>query len=157
MAKGKEIDQVKSDAEVLLGNVAPAVEDSDAMRRSIIERNLAAQTDDDLFAEAQSVPTRDLVGIPLLVESVRLAEGEIDGEPTTYMLIDAINLDTGEKILANSGAPQVVSKLFNLHSRGRLPMQVFVAEAAPARQGRNAVLTLRRVESDLPVPPRPGA
>lgn len=148
MAAGKEVDIVKDNAEVLLGNVAPTVEDAQAMTRSIIERNLAAEDDDSLFAEQQSIATKDLVNVPLHVESVRIAEGEIDGEATTYMLIDAVNMQTGEKMLVNSGSPQVTSKLLNLHLRGRLPMDLYVKEVSPARKGRNAVLSLGRVADD---------
>lgn len=143
MAQSKEVEKAPDPVDLLLGAAAAPVEDNEAMLRSIIERNLAATTDEELFEERGSVATKDLVGEPLRVMSVRLAQGEIDGKPTTYMLADAYNIGTGEKLLVNTGSPQIMSKLYNLHLRGRLPFNVYVVEAAPASKGRNAVLSIR--------------
>lgn len=148
--KGKDL--VKANADLLLGEAAIDVESSPAMARSIIERNLSAETVDDVFAEQTTLACKDKVGDPIRVVDVRLAEGEIDGEATTYMLIDAIDMQTGEVLVMNTGAPQITSKLFNLKLKGALPIEVYVKEASPAKRGRNAVLSLGRVAEGHSLP-----
>jgi hypothetical protein len=149
---GKEVDKLKANADLLLGEVPIDVESSESMTRSIIERNLKAETVDDVFDEQVTIACKDYVGNPIRVTDVRLAEGQIDGKATTYMLVDAVDMNTGETLILNTGAPQITSKLFNLKLKGKLPIEVYVVEAAPARQGRNAVISIRRVAEGHSLP-----
>lgn len=142
---GKEVDVVKTNTDLLLGEVPIDVESSESMARGIIERNLRAESVEDVFAEQTTIACKDYVGRAIRVTSIRLAEGEIDGAATTYMLIDAIDMETGEQLVMNTGAPQITSKLFNLHLKGALPIEVVVREVSPAKRGRNPVLSLGRV------------
>lgn len=148
----KEVDRIKEDTKLLMGEVPIDVESSETMTQSIIERNLRADSVDDVFDEQVTVACKDYVGEPIRVTGIRLAEGEIEGKATTYMLIDAVNMGTGEVVILNTGAPQITSKLFNLHQKGALPIEVFVKEAAPARRGRNPVLSLGRVTEGHSLP-----
>jgi hypothetical protein len=149
---GKEVDVTKQNADLLLGEVPINVESSESMTRSIIERNLKAETVDDVFNEQVTIACKDFVGNPIRVTDVRLAEGAIDGQATTYMLIDAVDMNTGETLILNTGAPQITSKLFNLKLKDALPIEVYIVEAAAARQGRNAVLSIRRVADGHSLP-----
>lgn len=149
---GKEVDKIKTSADLLLGEVPIDVESSESMARSIIERNLRAETVDDVFDEQVTVACKDYVGNPMRVTGIRLAEGEIDGQSTTYMLIDAIDMNDGNALVLNTGAPQITSKLFNLHLKDALPVEVYIVEAAPAKRGRNPVLSIRRVDPGHSLP-----
>lgn len=149
---GKEVDTIRKDADLLLGEVPIDVESSESMARGIIERNLKAETVDDVFAEQTTLACKDFVGNPIRVTDVRLAEGEIEGQATTYMLIDAVDMNTGDVLVMNTGAPQITSKLFNLKAKGALPIEVYIIEAAPAKRGRNAVLSIKRVAEGHSLP-----
>jgi hypothetical protein len=148
MAKGEVVDVAKH-ADILTSEVLVEAEDSTALQRSIIESNLRAESIGDLFADEGTIAAKDYLGIPIEVIDVRLAEGEVEGKPANYMLIDAVNLDSGEKVILNTGAPNITSKLLNAKLRGWLPMQVAVKEVGRAKGGRNAPIGLEAVGTTL--------
>ena len=145
----KDVVNVDEAVEVLTSVVMPEVLDSADFQKSIIEKNLRAETVGDLFSDTGTIAAKDYVGIPIEVTDVRLAAGEVDGKDATYMLIDAIVLGTGEAVVLNTGAPNITSKLYNAKLRGMLPLQVAVKEVGKARQGRNAPIGLEPVGTTL--------
>lgn len=138
----KDLDKPAEAIELLTGARELAPEDSTAITRSIMERALRADTVEDIFAEEGTIATKDYVGIPIQVNGVKLNEGELEGEPSVYMLVEALNLNTGEVVILNTGAPNIMAKLYRLHQLEKLPIKVAVKEAAPGRRGQNAVLSL---------------
>jgi hypothetical protein len=129
----------------IMGDIAPEVEDPAEIQRMIVNRIVSAQSIDELFIETGTVATKEVVGIPLMVQDCRLLKGEIEGEEGVYMLIEAVRGDTGELVALNSGAPNIMSILYKGKKLGLLPLQVEVAEAGRARPGYNAPLTLKPI------------
>src|SRR5260370_21298150 len=128
-----------------MGTQELAPEDSADVTRAIAERILNATDVAGVFEEVGTIATKDYVGQPVEVVDVKLNEGELDGKRTVYMLINAINLATGEVVILNSGAPNIVAKLYRLNMLKPLPIKVAVREVAGRGGGMNAVLSLEHL------------
>jgi hypothetical protein len=147
---GKEITPSSAALEQIMGNAELAPDDSTDITRSIVEGILRAQSVDEVFQEIGTTATKDFVGQPIKVLDVKLNEGQLEGEKTVYMLINAVVLATGESIILNSGAPNIVGKLWRLRELGKLPINVAVKEVAGRGGGQNAVLSLERLPDTAP-------
>lgn len=141
----KEIAPNSEALEQIMGTGELSPDDSGDATRAIVERILRAQNTEDVFAEVTTVATKDFVGQPMEVLGVKLNEGELDGNRTVYMLIDAVVIATGERIILNSGAPNIVAKLWRLRELKQLPIKVQVKEVAGRGGGMNAVLSLEHL------------
>lgn len=146
---GKDLTAAEDAANLIRGRTLVPVEDSAEAQYSIAEDILAADDLGGLFKERKSVAARDLVGMPLQVNGVKIRASTLDGKEGNYLLIEAVLLDTGEVTVVNTGAPNVVAILLRAAQLGVLPLQVVVAEAAKAQPGRNAPLTLRPIGKTL--------
>jgi hypothetical protein len=142
---GKDLVLREQEVAAIMGDIAPEVEDPAEIQRMIVNRIVSAQSIDELFIETGTVATKEVVGVPLMVQDCRLLKGEIEGEEGVYMLIEAVRGDTGELVALNSGAPNIMSILYRGKKLGLLPLQVEVAEAGRARPGYNAPLTLKPI------------
>jgi hypothetical protein len=140
---GKELELAANEVAAIMGDVAPEPEDPAQIQRMIVERIVSATSIDELFTQTGTIATQKMVGIPLILTDSRLMSGEIDGEDSVYMILEATREDTGELVVLNSGAPSIMAISYRAKKLGILPMQVEVAEAGKARGGRNAPLTLR--------------
>lgn len=131
------------DTDLIMGAVLPEIEDSEEAQRSIVASILQAEDVAALFTDRSTTATKDVVGIPIRVFDVSLRVGEIDGKDGTYMLINAADLENGEAIVLNTGAPNIMATLWRAKQLGALPMEVSVQEVGRARAGRNAPLGLK--------------
>lgn len=146
---GNDLASREEVADLIRGRTLIPVEDSAEAQYSIAEDILAADDLGALFKERKSIAARDLVGVALRINSVKIRASTLEGKQGNYLLIDAVLLDTGEVIVMNTGAPNIVALLLRAAQLGVLPLEVVVAEAAKATPGRNAPLTLRPIGATL--------
>ncbi len=138
----QELATREQDIRRLMGEVAPDAEDEQAVQRALVERILAADTLADTFQDLTTIATRDLKDKPIVIRDCRLMESQIEGSRGVYMLLDCVDMGTGEQFVANTGAPQIMATVWGSKRHGFLPIEVAVAEAKAAKPGRDAPLKL---------------
>jgi hypothetical protein len=84
----------------------------------------------------------EYTGRPITVLGARLAQGEIDGEPTAYAIIDAIDNSTGERVALTTGAAGVMRQLARAYELDGYPFQAMPYEVQTGTKGRNNPLYL---------------
>lgn len=149
MANDVAIKETELDVQRIMGEVLPEIEDSEAAQRAIVERILASDTLEETFRSATTIATRELVGKPIAIRDCRWMRSDIEDARGVYMLLDCADLQTGEVFVANTGSPTVLAIVWANKQHGRLPIEVKVVEAAAAKPGRNAPLTLEPVGKTL--------
>lgn len=103
---------------------------------AILERIMAAGGIEDLPGIANTLPWKLALGRPFEVIDWRDRESDYDQGLARYMLVDAIDLETGEKVTLSTGAANVMAFLFVAKRRGWLPVQMQVVEASrPTEKG----------------------
>jgi len=133
----------------VMGDVLPEIEDPEQAQRAIVERILAAPTAEDVWQDATSTATRELIGVPILINDYRLMRSNLEEGRGVYMLLDVVRQDTGEIILANTGAPQIMATVFRRKQLGSLPLECEVVEVAAAKPGRSAPLGIKPTGAEL--------
>lgn len=137
------------DTELLFGDRIIEIETSDEAQRAIVQRILEADDLAGLFPDSATTPTRDLVGIPLKVTDVTLRESSIEDKPGVYLVFHGARLDTGETVVVNTSAVQIIATLARAKVNGGLPIEVQVRELGLARPGRSAPLGLEPIGNTL--------
>lgn len=140
---GKELEKVEDAVAVVMGDVEPEPEDSEAIQRLIVARILGAKSAADIFTDDSTTATKEIVDVPLVINEVRLARSEIEDARPVYMLIEAVRKDTGEMIVLNSGSAKIMATLYQCKRLGLLPVEASVYEIGAKRPGRSAPLGLR--------------
>jgi hypothetical protein len=149
MAKALAKTTAAEDLALIMGDTTPEVEDSEGAQRAIVERILHAENPEDVFQESTSIATRDLIGVPIRVNDVKLMASQLEGSAGTYALLDVVRLDTGEIILVNTGSPTIMATVVRRKQLGSLPMECVVTEVGAARPGQSAPLGLKPHGEDL--------
>jgi len=137
------------DIKQVMGEALPDVDDPEVAQRAIAERILNAEDLAGLFIDLKTTACKDAIGVPIEIRSCRVMRSNIDGARGTYMLLEAVNLTTGELCVFNTGAPQIMAVCLSATRQGALPLQVTVAEAAAAQPGKSAPLCLQPIGETL--------
>lgn len=138
-----EISVREADIQSIMGEALPEIEDTEQAQRAMVERILSADDLAGLFPDGSTTATRELIGQPIEVRDCRIMRGDIEGSRGVYMLLDIVNLATGETLVANTGAPNIMASVLRAKRLNVLPFQVEVVEVARAKPGRSAPLGLR--------------
>lgn len=146
---GKELDRPLDSTAIVMGDVLPEVEDAGDIQRSIAARILQAPDVAGVFEEGTTIGTKDLVGVPLQVTSVRIVESQIEDSHPVYMLIEAVNMTSGELLVVNTSSRHIMAQLYQLKALGVMPVEVAVKEVAKARPGQSAPLGLEPIGETL--------
>lgn len=139
---GQEVASYDEIMDLISGRTLVDVESSEQAQFDIARQILEAPTLDDAVRPRTSVATRDVVGKPFEIRSFRIRPGEIEGKQGNYVLIDAVDLDSGEVVTLNTSAPNVIAVLCRAARGDHMPIRVTVAQAQVAKAGRSAPLTL---------------
>jgi hypothetical protein len=86
---------------------------------------LIAQADDpaELDAAWRTDDLANLAGIPLTIRSISKAPSDFQGGLPWFLIIDAVNEVTGEKLTVTTGAVSVVAQLVRAFAIGALPLR----------------------------------
>lgn len=150
-------DQPGTDVEVLPpGPAVPAVPDKfvqlrammqdaedraamspEEIQQSIVERILGAATIDEVFAIQEARHARDLLGVPIEVTDFKFQESAFDEGAKYYVVLDAYDVDSGEKMAVTCGGATVVAQLYRLGQLGAFPVKVkFTQTKRPTKSGK---------------------
>lgn len=105
------------------------VTDSDA-GQAIIERILAADTVDDVWANTEAIHARDFLGRAMRLNGFTWQKSDYDDGPGAYAVLDAMDYQTGNKVVITCGARQVLAQLWKLRQLGVLPCDVSIQQTA---------------------------
>lgn len=95
-----------------------------------------AQSIEDLDAPWQADGLADMADRRLTVLSIKKAPSEYQGGWDWYLIVDAIDYDTGEKVVTTTGSTSVVAQLIRAHALGAFPLEVVVRKAVkPTKNG----------------------
>lgn len=144
-----ELATAEQSVEQIMGGALPAIEDGEQAQRAIVERIMLAESIDDVWQDSTTTATRDLVGRPIRVYNARLMRSNIEGTRGVYMLLDVELLDTKERLVVNTGAPNIMAIIFRRMQLDGLPVECEVIEVGRAKPGLNPPLGLRAAGADL--------
>lgn len=120
--KSTDLSQIAELERILLTDEeVEVVDDPDLMSKEIVAQLLSAESDEELenFGNAQG--WRELEGVPMLVHGFRWRPSDMEGGASIYFVVDATQLDTGERVVLTTGSRNVLAQLTNLAKRGRIP------------------------------------
>jgi hypothetical protein len=107
------------------------------IQASIVERILGAATIDDVFAIQEARHARDLLDVPIEVVDFKFQESTFDEGAKYYVVLDAFDVSTGEKMAVTCGGATVVAQLYRLGQLGAFPIKVkFAQTKRPTKSGK---------------------
>jgi hypothetical protein len=111
---------------ILNGEYELAETDADQITEEIMRRTLSAATLDEVLGETPGLlSTASLVGIPLELLDFSLRPSDYQDTPV-YMVVDAVNMTTGEKFSFGTGSKRIMAQIAKLKWLGALPRPVKV-------------------------------
>lgn len=130
----------------------PFADDGDGF--GMVAAILDANTVDDLMADTGKLPkAADVAGRDLKVREITRRESDIaDGDDSSlnlpwYVLVDSTDIATGERVLWQTSAATVITKLAKLHEMNLLPaiVSTSLADKTTKRGYRPVNLTIKSV------------
>lgn len=122
--------EIEPFSDALLAQFAPVLEsipwDVDDNGEGMLSRMLSAEKWEDLNVVSKLPAFRDLAPCRLKVEAIAKRESDIGGKIPVYLMVDCINLDTGERLRAQTSAGQPFLAMAMLHHLGNLPAVIEV-------------------------------
>lgn len=133
-------------AEVLSGmREAPELSDDDRerMRFSIIAELLAAETEEELWRELPTWSSKDVVGQTFEIRDAHAYRSKKGAGG--FLACSALNLETGELGIFNTGAMRLAARIgwYKLH--GRLPVRLTIVVRSTTADG-NTILDAELVQ-----------
>lgn len=121
---------------VLTGTAEVAEHDPAETQAAIIRAILLAPDLDAAFADTPVFGTPDLVGVPLEINSVKVAKSKYgkDGKGG-YLIAFATNLEDGSNIIFTTSAAKVAARILWLQMHDMLPFKIKVREPVESGQG----------------------
>jgi hypothetical protein len=106
------------------------------IQQSMVERILNAATIDEVFAIQEARHARDLLGVALEVVDFKFNESDFEAGAKYYVVLDAFDVETGDKMAVTCGGATVVAQLYQLGHLGAFPVKVkFQQSKRPTKQG----------------------
>jgi hypothetical protein len=97
---------------------------------TIQEKILAAATIEDVFAEAEAsaLGIENFVDIPLELQDFSLSRSKFNepGQLPVFAVVDAVNLDTGEKVTFSCSAQSALTQLWRFRELESFPLPASV-------------------------------
>lgn len=125
----------------LFMSALPYIGDDEEVQDRIAAQLFLADDPDAQSTDARTIAAKDFCGKAIVVNDIRTNEAAEKGRWGAYLLIDATIVDTGERQVFNTGAPQAIVRLAIAHARGEFPLKGAFAEVAGTGRGGNAVVT----------------
>lgn len=135
--------------QILVGEIEIEAPTDVDFSRAIMQRIL--ESDDPFDMLTGSVALGNSIGGKFALGDFILVPSDIpDSNRKVYMLIDATDLSTGERIVCNTSAPNIMAQLwrawqFSKEGKNPWPIEVVVEKAADAKAGQNPPVRLARI------------
>jgi hypothetical protein len=123
-----EIDDLETVERALLTGEVRVETDPDVISREIVRRILTTEDPESVFAEDSVYHARDLLERPLRVLGVRWFPSSYEGGPSVYAAMDAVLLDTGERVVVTIGAVRALAQLLRAQRDGLLPRDLVIRQ-----------------------------
>lgn len=107
-------------------------DDPEVIGTRIMAQLLAAETPEEVLADAEAVGLRQYLDTPFLLEGVDFRQSEYEEGMPFYCLLFGREVESGEKVTLTTGAQSVVAQAFRLAQRGWLPRTVMAKQAKKA-------------------------
>lgn len=102
------------------------------MAEQITKRLLTAESLDDLLSPQEAEKADDWIGKAIEVHGGRWMRSDYDEGAPVYLLIDAVDVESGERVLITCGARNVMAQVMRMHQQGWLPAKVKITRARRA-------------------------
>lgn len=122
-----------------LANI-PVITDPEQITIATLERTMAAETAEELFADPDSGSLRDLVGQIITITDVLGILPSAYGEGRYYIVFTATEADGKAPITLSTGSPYAASRIAAAKAKGFLPRRVRVIELESASNPGQASL-----------------
>ncbi len=96
------------------------VDDPALIQREILERLLAAESDEELETFGAATGWRDLEGVPVEIHGFRWRPSTFEEGANVFFVVQATRLDTGDPIVLTTGSINILGQLTNMAKRGTL-------------------------------------
>lgn len=102
----------------------------------IAESLFDASSPDELDQPWDSRDLAALLNVPVRIVGVRKAPSDYAHGPGFYLILDLVDLETGEKMAATTGAVGVMAQIVKAAAAGWIPLSVVLREAQrPTKAG----------------------
>ncbi|HVD03197.1 MAG TPA: hypothetical protein VNF75_03555 [Candidatus Dormibacteraeota bacterium] len=109
--------------------------DGDGAER-IAEALFDASSPEELDQPWDSRDLSALLNVPVRITAVRKAPSDYAHGPGFYLILDLVELETGEKLTATTGAVSVMAQVVKAAAAGWVPLSVVLREAQrPTKAG----------------------
>lgn len=135
--------------QILVGEIEIEAPTDVDFSRAIMQRIL--ESDDPFDMLAGSIALGRSIGEKFSLGDFILVPSDIpDSTRKVYMLIDAVNLTSGERVVCNTSAPNIMAQLwrawqFSKEGKNPWPIDVVIEEAKAAKPGQNPPVRLARI------------
>jgi|SRR5579875_74601 len=109
---------------------------------NLVDSIMSAATPEDLDRPWRRDSVRDLVGVPLRIESVMRSPSTLDSAVGQFIVARGVRLDTGEPITFTTSATMVMIQLARAVQAGWLPLAARIVKAGEGRPGQSPPLRL---------------
>lgn len=118
--------------------------DAEQVQLQIIARTLRADTVDAVLASDAAVSSKDYVGKPFTVLSLRWSEADDSNEGFQYFAVCQCVDTDGVPFVMTSGAARIVAQLHQLRKMDALPITLIIRKAERPSSSGNYPLWLER-------------
>jgi hypothetical protein len=120
-----------------------------------IDKIFDAETEDDIWDadEGGTIACQDYIGNLVRINSYRVMRStndEYDAALGVWVLIDCVNLETGDPVILNTQSPMIIAKLRAFETKNLLPINAKID--GTKTQNGNTVLRLKRAPKLLAQP-----
>ena len=143
---GSDIEVVQDWAPFLLGDDTPEFVDPEQASRDIVMQILAAEDVDAVFDIAGTTPVNEILGKAIQIDKARAMRSAYDAGATMYLLLDVVDLETGESLKVTCGARNVMAQLYRITQVGRLPVKGRICQTDRPTAAGYYPLWLKRLE-----------
>lgn len=103
------------------GNMQEVVISPEEAQRQITERLLAAETNEELEQFGKATAWGDLLNVPMEIHGFKWIESSFADGPPVFVIVDAVRLDEGARVVLSTGGVNVMAQLSNLARREQFP------------------------------------
>ena len=144
---GSELEVVQDWTPFLLGDDTPEFVDPEQASRDIVMQILAAEDVDAVFDIAGTTPCEEVLDRPLQIDQARAMRSAYDAGATMYLLLDVVDLETGESLKVTCGARNVMAQLYRITQVGKLPVRARISRTDRPTAAGYYPLWLKRVDA----------
>lgn len=128
-APSVELEVIDDWVPFILSDATPEFEDAEQASRDIVMQILQAADADEILEGAEVTPAKAMLGKPLRINGARAKKSAYEEGATMYVLIDAVDLGTGEVVKISCGSRNVLAQLYRTYQLNAFPLDCRILES----------------------------